>query len=94
MDMPTTPADGAFTSFEEWVNKATSWIGGTNSACFDSKGRRCKIGYDFMLARDENAFPVWFWHGLGDQTLAEQRKCARLALGRTRSQRRMRRGIY
>lgn len=28
--------------------------------CFDSHGRRCRQGKDFMRARDENAFPVWW----------------------------------
>lgn len=28
--------------------------------CFDTKGRRCFIGRDFMRARDEQTFPVHF----------------------------------
>lgn len=28
--------------------------------CFDQKGRRCWQGADFMRARDEGAFPVWW----------------------------------
>jgi len=28
--------------------------------CFDSLGRRCLQGADFMRARDEGAFPVWW----------------------------------
>ena len=30
--------------------------------CFDTKGRICRIGRDFMRARDEDAFPIrWIW---------------------------------
>lgn len=59
-----------FDSFEEWVNKASSWLtrhqlyDGKNfrAICFDAKGRLCQIGKDFTLARDEGAFPVkWMW---------------------------------
>ena len=28
--------------------------------CFDQKGRRCRIGSDFMRAEKEDAFPVWW----------------------------------
>lgn len=28
--------------------------------CYDQKGRQCKIGGDFMRAKDEDAFPVWW----------------------------------
>ncbi len=62
-----------FDTFEQWVNKASSWL--TRHAnysdkphdqfrafCFDSLGRRCAIGADFHRARDEDAFPVhWVW---------------------------------
>lgn len=58
-----------FMSYQEWVNKASSWLGGVNSAgkrymtktdavCIDKKGRVCEIGGDFMRARDEDAFSV------------------------------------
>jgi hypothetical protein len=70
-----------FDSFEEWVNKASSWLTrhpeynntehGTirgwrgvhfTAMCFDSQGRRCRQGSDFMRARDEGTFPViWIW---------------------------------
>ena len=52
---------GEFSSFEEWVNKAQSWIGGTGAQCFDGKMRRCLIGADMQRARDEGAFPVSYW---------------------------------
>ena len=55
-----------FDNFQQWVNKAPSWLTrrGTNvhAICYDTKGRLCRIGGDFMRARDENAFPVrWLW---------------------------------
>lgn len=74
MKIPSRQHDGQFHSFEEWVNKACSWIGGTNPVCFDAKDRICAIGRDFMLARDEDAFPVRFWYGEGKLTAKEHRK--------------------
>jgi hypothetical protein len=54
--------EGQFTTFETWVNKASSWID-KDAVCIDAKGRRCLIGRDFMRARDEGAFPVrFFWN--------------------------------
>lgn len=53
-----------FDTFQEWVNFAPRWIGQRDeyALCFDAKGRQCKIGGDFMRARDENVFPVyWIW---------------------------------
>jgi hypothetical protein len=60
-----------FDSFQEWVNKASSWLTrrqrweGDNvmrAICFDAKGRYCYSGEQFMRARDEKAFPVrWLW---------------------------------
>ena len=52
---------GEFDSFGSWVNNAASWIGGTSALCVDAKGRLCRIGADFMLARNEGAFPVSYW---------------------------------
>lgn len=68
MSHPTKPLDGyepdwfgQFTTFDTWVNKASSWID-RNAVCVDAKGRRCLNGGDFMRARDEDAFPVrFFW---------------------------------
>ena len=56
----------SFRSFEEWVNKASSWLTRRGpherAVCFDTKGRVCRNGGDFMRARDEDAFPVrWMW---------------------------------
>lgn len=81
-EKPQREPDGHFPCFRTWVNKATSWIGGTNPICFDAKGRRCRIGADFMHARDEETFPVYFWFGEGDETPAQQKKSQKLAARR------------
>lgn len=67
MPYPATPTNltpnwaGEFDTFVTWVNKAPSWID-NEAVCIDNLGRRCRIGGDFMRARDENAFPVrFFW---------------------------------
>ncbi len=80
--LPAREPDGAFRDFNDWVNHATSYIGGTNALCADARGRVCRIGGDFMRARDEGAFPVRYWHGAGGQSPAEQRQ-AREATRRT-----------
>lgn len=60
----------SFSSFEEWVNKASSWLTRHpeyneryfRAICFDSKGRICRQGGCMARARDEGAFPVyWVW---------------------------------
>lgn len=82
--LPDREPDGEFACFQTWVNKATSWIGGTNSLCADAQGRVCRIGADFMRARDEGTYPVRFWYGEGRQTpqqQAESRRATRRALG-------------
>ena len=58
--------DQQFDTFEEWVNKASSWLTRRgpieNAVCFDTRGRACRCGGDFMRARDEGAFPVrYLW---------------------------------
>jgi len=50
-----------FDSFQQWVNKAQSWLYGykiKDIIALDTKGRECTSGKDMQLARDENAFPV------------------------------------
>ncbi len=58
-----------FTSYQQWVNKAASWLGGKRSdgarhsprfegVCVDARGRVCANGGDFMRARDDGSFPV------------------------------------
>ena len=82
--VPDRDPDGQFSTFIQWVNKATSWIGGENALCVDKLGRVCRCGGDFMRARDEDAFPVRFYYGAGGQTPTEQRKCARIAARKLR----------
>lgn len=41
--------------------RSKGWQGHHFTAmCFDSAGRRCRQGGDFMRARDEETFPVWW----------------------------------
>lgn len=58
-----------FTSFQQWVTHARSWLGGVSGAgyrhkkrenviCRDSVGRECRVGADFMRADKEGTFPV------------------------------------
>lgn len=75
--LPTRDPDGEFHSFQTWVCKAASWIGGTNPLCADAKGRICRNGGDFMRAEKEGTFPVRFWYGEGSLTPAQQRKAKR-----------------
>lgn len=59
--IPEGEADGEFTSFIQWVNKASSWIGYTGAKCYDTLDRPCKNGGDMKRADEENAFPVrWY----------------------------------
>jgi len=59
-------ADQKFNNFQEWVNKAHIWLTAHpqydenffRTICFDSAGRICRMGQDFMRARDEGTFPV------------------------------------
>ena len=61
--------DQCFTSHQEWVNKATSWLTRHpkyseffRAICFDSFGRIVKNGGDFRRADEDGAFPVyWIW---------------------------------
>ncbi|MBF2715689.1 phage Gp37/Gp68 family protein [Agrobacterium vitis] len=57
------PVFRQFTTFDQWVNKASTWING--GICLDRTGRQLKIGGDFMRARDEGTFPVTIMHRLG-----------------------------
>lgn len=54
-------ADGQFDYFEDWVSNATRLLNGQNAVCIDTQFRRCRIGSDFMRARDEGTFPVRFY---------------------------------
>lgn len=53
----------SFSSFEDWVNKASGrfashGVKGEDVICLDSVGRVLKIGADFHRARDEGSFPA------------------------------------
>ena len=52
---------GEFSSHQQWVNKAASWIGGCGYFCFDATGRRCRNGGDMRTA----TFPVGFYELVG-----------------------------
>lgn len=79
LPIPTREPDGAFTSMQNWISKATSWIGGENALCVDAKDRICRNGGDFQRAHDEGAFPVRFYYGAGGETEKEQRASQRRA---------------
>lgn len=79
LPIPTREPDGAFTSMQNWISKATSWIGGENALCVDAKDRICRSGGDFQRAHDEGAFPVRFYFGAGGETAAENRASKRRA---------------
>lgn len=55
-----SPGMHEFTSYQHWVDKARTWMAwhGSSSACVDTKGRICRIGSDFMRARDEGTYPI------------------------------------
>lgn len=73
LPIPQREPDGEFTSMTNWINKATSWIGGMNALCVDAKDRICRNGGDFQRAHDDGAFPVRFYYGAGGETAKEQR---------------------
>lgn len=52
-----------FETFEQWVNKASTWVNG--GICLDVDGKRLEIGADFMAARDAGKFPVTIMHRVG-----------------------------
>lgn len=57
------PVFRQFTNYQQWVNKASTWIhGGT---CLDRHGRELRTGTDFMRARDSRDFPVTIMHRAG-----------------------------
>jgi len=53
----------AFASFEQWVNKTAGWfrsyrVRSDDTLCVDAVGRICRVGKQFMRARDEGTFPI------------------------------------
>ncbi len=79
LPIPTREPDGQFTSMTNWINKATSWIGGENALCVDAKDRICRNGGDFQRAENEGAFPIRFYYGAGGESPTEQRRSVRRA---------------
>lgn len=61
--------EGYFADYTQWVSFASRWLTGrtgnrgeaVSAMCVDTLGRRCNIGADFMRARDEGTFPVYFF---------------------------------
>jgi protein gp37 len=47
-----------FVSFEQWSDKARSWLRSGRWTLVDARGRVCVDGADMMRSRDEGAFPV------------------------------------
>lgn len=53
----------SFATFDSWVSQAQRiWrfheVRSADTVCLDQKGRICRWGEHFMVARDEGAFPV------------------------------------
>lgn len=74
MDTPELKPNwaGCFATFDDWVNRATRLLHDyapphpcdgrpMPAICVDAKGRRCTMGFDFIRARDEKTFPVFFF---------------------------------
>ena len=63
----TTTDDGVvfrqFTSHQQWVNKASSWVAG--GICLDKTGMQLRNGGDMARTRDEDKFPVTIMHKIG-----------------------------
>lgn len=57
------PIFRTFDTFDQWVNKASTWVNG--GICMDTKGRNLRVGADFARSRDESAFPVTIMHRVG-----------------------------
>jgi hypothetical protein len=52
---------GGHPEYNNTEHGCSGWRGRHFTAmCFDQKGRRCRIGSDFMLAQTENAYPIWW----------------------------------
>ncbi|AJX33424.1 phage Gp37/Gp68 family protein [Burkholderia oklahomensis] len=69
------PVFRQFDSFQQWVNKASTWVNG--GICLDRHGDELRNGGDFMRARDAGNFPVTVMHRTG------KRAAGRLLDGRT-----------
>ncbi|MDP4076198.1 phage Gp37/Gp68 family protein [Acidovorax sp. A1169] len=69
------PVFRQFTNFQEWVNKAQTWVQG--GICLDVHGRELRNGGDMARARDADGFPVTIMHKVG------KKAAGRLLDGRT-----------
>lgn len=75
-DIHSALKEQTFSSFDDWVATAQRKLAfrdmtkapfkyvtppdDERAICYDTKGRRCFVGRDFMRARDEGAFPVHY----------------------------------
>lgn len=81
---------GEFRSFENWCNKASSWIGpaarklcgAQEVRCLDAKNRECLSGREFMRARDEGAFPVRYYFVEQTEPMPEMNEAEKVAAQR------------
>lgn len=64
-----------FTSYEQWVAKAATWIRG--GICLDNEGRNLKCGKDMKAAEEAGRFPVTIMHRMS------KRQSGNLLDGRT-----------
>ena len=76
-----TLASRVLTAHEEYNDTQhggdrSGWTGYHFTAmCFDQDGRRCRNGGDFMRARDEDKFPVWWvWPDQISELITKQEK--------------------
>lgn len=58
-----TPVFRQFDNFQQWVNKAQTWVNG--GICLDRHGHEMKNGADMMRARDAGDFPITIMHRVG-----------------------------
>jgi protein gp37 len=88
------PVFRQFDTFQQWVNKASTWVHG--GICLDADGRELRNGGDFMRARDEGKFPVTIMHKTGKKaagrhldgvTHDEFPACSNIAARRSRDER-------
>ncbi len=61
-----------FGTFQTWVNKAPSWIGGMNAVCVDTSGNVLRNGADFAAARDGGRFPVAIAYRVGKKAAGRE----------------------
>lgn len=60
-----TPVFRQFDNFQQWVNKAASWV--CAGICLDRHGKQLYNGHDMAQARDNEAFPVTIMHRVGSK---------------------------